>query len=532
MKKLIIGGFAILNLWGCAQFIPPTGGKKDIIAPKLVSSNPKNQTINFKDKSIDIEMDEFIETTSLKQELLITPNPEGTFEVKNKGKAVKLIFEKPFLPNTTYTLNFRNGIKDVNEKNPSKNLKLIFSTGKKIDSLKLSGTITQLMTNKPALEALVGLYELNDTLVYYKRKPKYFIKTDSSGKYEFENIKNGKYQVMAFTDKNNNLKFDERNEMMGFVRDTINLETNKEKVNIKIYPYDHKNPKLKRTVQRSEYYSLQFDKGIKNYKVEFKNKLDSIPYKAEAQSITFFNYPTKKDTIGVKVFAIDSVDNHLELNQKIKFAENENKKTIKRKFNVDIKQKNGTEIDKPIIYNLNFEFPLIAIQKEKIHIQKDTINKIKIDSIIVSPTQTEIKLVAKGDSLKDLSHLIIEAGAFVNIYSDTNTVIKSKNIIAIEEDFGKLEGTIENKKGVNKIIQLINEETQKVVLEERTKIKYSFKKVKPASYIIRIIDDVNNNGRWDMGDLEKNQIAEMVSVFNTIIKIKSNFEIVQNIKEE
>ena len=141
-------------------------------------------------------------------------------------------------------------------------------------------------------------------------------------------------------------------------------------------------------------------------------------------------------------------------------------------------------------------------------------------------------MVAKGDSLKDLSHLIIEAGAFVNIYSDTNTVIKSKNIIAIEEDFGKLEGTIENKKGVNKIIQLINEETQKVVLEERTKIKYSFKKVKPASYIIRIIDDVNNNGRWDMGDLEKNQIAEMVSVFNTIIKIKSNFEIVQNIKEE
>ena len=211
-------------LIGCAQFVPPTGGKKDETQPKLISSIPKSEQKNFKEKTISLEFDELVDVTSLRQELLIIPEAEGTFDIKSKSNTVILKFDKAFKDSTTYTLNFRKGIKDLNERNESRNLKLVFSTGNFIDSLKVGGNVKGLLTNQPILDAHVALYKLQDSLELKKTKPDYFIKTDSSGNYQFENIKSGKYRIYAFMDKNSNLKYDTKTEAIGFRNDTINLD--------------------------------------------------------------------------------------------------------------------------------------------------------------------------------------------------------------------------------------------------------------------------------------------------------------------
>ncbi|WP_394996296.1 Ig-like domain-containing protein, partial [Emticicia sp.] len=120
-------------LVSCAQFVPPTGGKKDEVAPKLIKSNPPNEQKNYKGKEFELIFDELIDATSLRQELLIVPEPEGTYDIKQKSNSVILKFDKPFKDSTTYTFNFRKGINDLNERNEARNLKIVFSTGNNID---------------------------------------------------------------------------------------------------------------------------------------------------------------------------------------------------------------------------------------------------------------------------------------------------------------------------------------------------------------------------------------------------------------
>ena len=48
MNKLYI--LILFILTSCAQFVPPTGGPKDIAGPKILDTFPKSNTKNFKEK--------------------------------------------------------------------------------------------------------------------------------------------------------------------------------------------------------------------------------------------------------------------------------------------------------------------------------------------------------------------------------------------------------------------------------------------------------------------------------------------------
>src|SRR5688500_14658382 len=127
--KLFLNILSGFYLYGCASQAVPTGGKKDIERPQIEASIPKNKSTNVPDKQIEITFNEVISIENIKQELLITPRPEGNYEYEIRKNRLSLTFEKPFQSNTTYTLNFRKSIKDVTEKNIAENAKIVFSTG-------------------------------------------------------------------------------------------------------------------------------------------------------------------------------------------------------------------------------------------------------------------------------------------------------------------------------------------------------------------------------------------------------------------
>ena len=239
----------------------------------------------------------------------------------------------------------------------------------------------------------------------------------------------------------------------------------------------------------------------------------------------FFNSLRTNDTIPVKVMVADSNGNQLNFSQKIKFRENDSKRKTKlEKFDFELSLKNGQETEKDIHLEIDFKSPIIQTNIDKIIIKEDTIRQIEMNDkeFVWSNSKTKLTLQKSINAKKELSIKFL-TGAFINIKGDSSKTYTQRNPILKPENYGFIEGNIEKAKN-NKIIQLINEKYE-VTSEQISRGKFTFKNVKPGIYLIRIIDDKNENGFWDYGNVEKDIEAEKITFFNEPIKVKSNFEI-------
>ena len=139
--------------------------------------------------------------------------------------------------NTTYSFNFGNSIVDNNEENELGNFKYVFSTGTYIDSLNVTGEVTDPKVKKTAKGIDVMLYEYNASFTdstIYKQKPRYIANTLDSTLFEITNLRAGKYLLIALKDANNNKIYNPEIDKIGFVKDTITLPTDK-KYNFAIF---------------------------------------------------------------------------------------------------------------------------------------------------------------------------------------------------------------------------------------------------------------------------------------------------------
>ncbi|WP_341226457.1 Ig-like domain-containing protein [uncultured Arcticibacterium sp.] len=510
----------------CAQFVPPTGGPKDEEPPELVTSYPENKTLRFKEKTINLVFNELIDATAVRQELIITPSQKGIYSLKNKPYSIELKFDEDFNDSTTYTLNFRDGIKDLNEKNPAKNLKLVFSTGSEIDSLGLSGKITNLWTGLPGKEILVGIYDLNtnDTIPLLDRKPSYFTETDTSGNYIFQNIKSSSYRLLTFSDKNQNLIFDSKNELFGFHQDTLKLDSIITNLDINIYPNNTKAPKIKRSLSRQSNFSVTFDKAVKNINVEFLNPPDSLTYQKRDDELLFFNHPYTTDTTLTKIIVLDSANNILEDTLKIYFNTNiksEPKPEVLSISNNTIKS--NSIIKKPNQYILDFQFPITNIDTSKITITSDTTTQEQLSLNWIDKSQTQLQIDFNSSATREIS-LSIEEGAITNYKSDTNRTYQLINKLYQQDSYGSISGRYDKFKG-QKIIEVLNFKNLSIIDSQLFTEEYKFPDLIPGVYKLRIIEDSNSNGQWDTGDFEKNNLPEKIVISKGDIKLKANFEL-------
>ncbi|HVG41832.1 MAG TPA: Ig-like domain-containing protein, partial [Chitinophagaceae bacterium] len=136
---LLLTVISIFSGTGCANIIPPSGGPRDSLPPQLVRADPPDSTVNFKGNSIRLYFDEFVDLQDVSRNLLFTPLFENVPVIEAKLRTLTLRIRDTLEPNTTYTFNFGNAIKDINEGNVLRNFTYTFSTGPSLDSLTLSG---------------------------------------------------------------------------------------------------------------------------------------------------------------------------------------------------------------------------------------------------------------------------------------------------------------------------------------------------------------------------------------------------------
>ncbi len=286
LRHLILVLFLALPilLQNCAQVAQPPGGKKDTIAPKLVSSMPTFRQLNYQGKTVELEFDEYVNSENLQQKITITPQDSNTFIVKTLPLGIRLNFSRAFLPNTTYTIDFADGIKDITERNIAKNTKVVFSTGSVIDSLFLSGNVVDDESRRPLLGFVVGLFASTDTLPINRKRPQYFARTDSSGNYRIENVKAGLYKVYGFDDKDLNLVNNTPGERVAFRDSVLNLNKNYTDVNMVAFR-GYGKPRISRRERTDETLGLELSSGIASYTLAYGKPASTTATSATAVPI-------------------------------------------------------------------------------------------------------------------------------------------------------------------------------------------------------------------------------------------------------
>jgi len=201
---------------GCAQMGYPTGGPKDSLAPILIKATPKINTINFSSNKITLLFNEYIDIQNIQNNLLVSPLPQKNPTVSGSLKTMVIKLRDTIKENTTYTLQFGNAIKDVNEGNILKNFSYAFSTGNYIDSLSLSGKVTLAQTGKTDSTLLVMLYKnINDSTIY-KERPFYIAKLDGKGAFRFQNLPEGTFYAFALKDEDGGKTYNSGSELFAF----------------------------------------------------------------------------------------------------------------------------------------------------------------------------------------------------------------------------------------------------------------------------------------------------------------------------
>ena len=220
----------LLSTVQCAKRASPTGGPKDSIPPVLINASPKLNTIFFDKEEINLTFNEYITLKDINKQLIISPPLNSTqykvYPVTGASKKVTLKLLDTLLDNTTYTFNFGESITDFNESNPTSYLTYTLSTGPTIDSLYIRGRVTDAFELETERFISLQLYPVDSTYndsVIYTQKPLYVTSTLDTTIYRFQNLKAGKYAIIALEDKSGNYFFDQSVDKIGYKKELIEL---------------------------------------------------------------------------------------------------------------------------------------------------------------------------------------------------------------------------------------------------------------------------------------------------------------------
>ena len=520
---LFITTFLIIQ--SCAQMANPPGGKKDTLAPKLVTTIPLNKSKNYKGKKLDLSFNEYINVRNLNQELLITPNI-GTYQTRIRPNGLSILLDSALKDETTYTFNFRNSIEDVSERNVGKNIKLVFSTSNTIDSLSITGKIKLVDQNKAFENVLVGLYPYNDTLRIDKSKPYYFTKTDTSGIYTLENLAQGKYYMAAFIDGNNNLIYNSNKEPVDFMTEPFFTLNKNETKNFSISLQNLDPLKITKITSTAKTVLYEMNRGIKV--LELENKKNLI-YQIEGNKNIriYVKNQEVKDTLFLNANLVDSLDRNYKIPLKVKFRELIRKeKVTQTPLTLSYLPTQGKYVSPEDSLVLTFPKPVISWDSKRVQFKTEENETITLPDEAYMWNKYSNELTIKRSFLpyREKFLLNLEKGAFVSAENDSSDLQKQAFQFQDLEEYGSIEGRVGEQPN-NYIVQLLNATNMQVLYEQNTSQKFNFSHVEPGIYIIRAIEDKNKNGYRDIGSFILKTKPESMFYLEGKVKLKANFQI-------
>jgi len=515
---LIVGIALSLSFIKCANQRMPGGGEKDTLSPKLVYYNPTNKQTNVKSNEITLSFNETINTDKLESELIITPIMAKGYKVKSTNRTVKLKFNEPLLDSTTYTLTFRKGITDNTENNPVKNLILVFSTGDKLDSFSILGKLKKLITKSPIVNGVVSVYKTDLDTITESTIPLYQTSTNEYGLFAIDNIKDNNYLIYSYSDINKNYKYDSTSEILNKYRFK---KGTKEILNLELFRQNPTKSKSTEVVQKSKSITTEVSNEFNTATItNLKDSTSTIFYRKLGKKLELWpdiKPDTTSDTLLLKIVFEDS-------------SATKSIDTIKTKYTYRLSptvlpvsfQKGNINQTEKQEYFIETGIPIKKIISDDIEIKIDkrkyTLTELKY-KLNENKTKITFKLPSKPiDSLK----IKIQPQAILSIFNDTSTYFSQSNYFQDLDSKGILAATVKTS-FKNYIVEIIQDNY--AVKESFYNIKeFRIKNLDPGTYLIRLIEDKNSNGKWDFkinGQIDPEKIIYQKEK----IIMKANWEI-------
>lgn len=537
MKQGVINVFyalSLLLLVSCAQVVPPSGGPKDTTPPKAVSYSPDNKSTLFTGNKIIIRFNEYIQLKDMSSQLVVSPPLKYTPVVKiRKGKELEVDIKDTLLKNTTYTFNFGDAIADIDEGNRIQGFQYVFSTGSYIDSLKLSGHITDAFTGEAAKDAMVMLYTNLSDSAPYKTNPFYCGRTDGIGNYRIDNIKNGTYRVFALAQSGNGYLYHPYSEGIGFYDAPVQLKSN-DSINMSLFTEIE--PQLRFIKSRATgegQIMMIFNKppdsisliplnlpnaGKPAYSyIQYLANSDTAYYWINNPGLDSLRFIVKRknkilDTAIIYSFPNEPTGKKKEKQPPLKLTLNAHDK----QFDFDYHQPVALHFAAPLA-KYNLKLLSLSNHKDTLALQKDTAGL---------PMALSLKCSLKSDSAYSLTIL---PGAFTDVFGHTNDTIKISFKPVEPTYFGSLVLNVKTAKKATYLVQILdghNNVFRQDAVNGSGNIHYDA--LPPGNYSFRAIEDDNNDRMWTTGDYLKKRQPEKVYYLSQIINIRSNWDLTQS----
>jgi uncharacterized protein (DUF2141 family) len=292
---LVLIGFLkiMMQLQGCANPIAPSGGPRDSLPPMLVEVTPGDSTRNFNSNKITFTFNEFIDLDNVQQNLVVSPMPKMLPQVERKLRTVTVKIKDTLEENVTYTYDFGNAIKDINEGNVAKNFTYVFSTGKNIDSLELRGHIIMAQTGKTDSTMVAMLHTSTDDSAVAKEKPRYIAKLDGNGNFIFHHLPPGTFTLFAVKDEGGQYRYLSPKQTFAFADKPVTIGSNNPPVTLYAYVKTVKEEEKKTTTARIRPMTTDKTKA-QDKRLSFRNNLENGQQDLLGQLIFTFAEPLKE----------------------------------------------------------------------------------------------------------------------------------------------------------------------------------------------------------------------------------------------
>lgn len=585
MKKRSVAHYSVMSallilIGACAKISNPSGGPRDRTPPVVVETVPKYGARNFKGKSVAITFDEYVTLNSINEKFMISPPMKKKPKVYTRNKNVVTEFLENLRDSTTYTLYFQDAIRDLNEGNILDDYQFVLSTGPVLDSLSVTGNVYNASDMETPEKTMVLLYrQLADSFVV-KHLPDYISRVDQKGYFRINNVREGIYRLYALTDADNSKNFNLPDEPFAFmnapievtleknyippVRDTVPKKKEIPKAKDVSKTKDLKlqdtivtkgeYPMMLFTATKKAHYLTSSGRPLKYQLVySFSLPTDTLGYRFIIPDTGKESYyiETNKEKDSIKVWLTDSTlysKNQIKTIIGYPFTDSlgilgYKQDTIQMRF-MTPRPPRG-KVKKPVFtFETNIKANLL-IPGQKIiftsltpfrqpdttlirlyQVTDSTKSNLSVNYSLVKDSANSCIYYLKADLKQDKKYLFVgDSASFGNIYSVNSDSVGIGFSFRKPDSFSKLTLSIKNCK-MNSIIQLLNN-SEKLVTETIIKSdgKVVFPMLEGGTYRIRVIYDINGDGKWTTGNFDTGRQPEPVSYYPNELEIKSGWEI-------